>query len=954
MKKFYLGIALTMALASCTQEELVNSTNESKLQVSVESNNTLSRVGFDKADNWSFFWHNGDEIWVNDGIMDTDASDKSKTATFTGYGVNTSTGYAVYPYAIAKRKVNGTEFTWDLPETYTYTDIDADFFESAQSIPMYAKVSNGNASFKHLGAIVAFKFNDWTLTGEHIFTLTSSKKITGEFTTNLASTNPGFETNTDKEDEVTITYNRPSNATETSIVFYVPVPTGTYDLYVELAVDGKTKFTKSSKNKTVNLGDIVWADIKPSSLQGDNKDVKEVRSIAQINDQILSTTKEDLTVQVTEEVTGNQTIEIPASLNSNTTTFMFDNVADDAVITINNATSGAYDGKVIIEVPVGETIPTVNANIPNGEVYIKQGTITTLIVSSKKNTTIIGAGVTVGTLTVNQGNVRVEKEGVINTIDNKTNGTLYITNAGGTLPKTLPDNTIVIYENTEHDVVLNGKYSADNITDLLGYGKDVLNTTELSFVLAAGQYKEVVKVTGGKNITFEPANVDDEVTIAGIDHQSNANPSTIVVKNITLDNTLQTEGWFTGTAPNIKPCVGAWGGNFTFEDCKFIVSGESKAETGVMTWWTTAPALSLTFTGCEFVGYNDHASARAMQIYGNVNMQVTDCTFNTKKDYSLKYVAKEGNVATFVGNKVYNSENFVQLGSAPYAGENYKVYINSTTLGEGVAHYYIDNDENQMVYIDGSLVVSTDEQLLSALTDATASEINILLTTDLSVDITAWETLAFGSSSTNLISIDCDNHKLTFNQLNSDWNNIATKNNAKLIIKNGQITNSGHNDGPWNRHDLNFACDVELVDITSDKAIALKAGGTLTRVTINDANTSDTYAVWIQPKGQTVTLNECTIDMINCTDGRGIKIDNQYLKEEEESKITLNISKTTFKTEEKSAILVKSNKGAIITLSELDITEVAADSTNPVWVDSATAASADLVVVTGGSKFIEK
>ena len=199
--------------------------------------------------------------------------------------------------------------------------------------------------------------------------------------------------------------------------------------------------------------------------------------------------------------------------------------------------------------------------------YIKQGTVTTLVVSSKKNTTIIGAGVKVGTLTVNQGNVRVEKDGVINTIENKTNGTLYITNAGGTLPTTLPNNTIVVYEDTEHAVVLNGKYSASNITDLMAYGKDVLNTTELSFALSAGQYKEVVKVTGGKNITFEPANVDDEVTIAGIDHQSNANPSTIVVKNITLDNTLQTEGWFTGTAPNIKPCVGAWGGIFTFEDC---------------------------------------------------------------------------------------------------------------------------------------------------------------------------------------------------------------------------------------------------------------------------------------------------------------------------------------------------------------------------------------------------
>ena len=118
----------------------------------------------------------------------TSATDKSKTATFTGYGVDTSEGYAVYPFTVAERKVNGTVLTWNLPESYTYTEIDADFFESAQSIPMYAKVSNGNASFKHLGAIVAFKFNDWTLTGEHVFTLTSSKKITGEFTTDLAGT----------------------------------------------------------------------------------------------------------------------------------------------------------------------------------------------------------------------------------------------------------------------------------------------------------------------------------------------------------------------------------------------------------------------------------------------------------------------------------------------------------------------------------------------------------------------------------------------------------------------------------------------------------------------------------------------------------------------------------------------------------------------------------------------
>lgn len=140
-------------------------------------------------------------------------------------------------------------------------------------------------------------------------------------------------------------------------------------------------------------------------------------------------------------------------------------------------------------------------------------------------------------------------------------------------------------------------------------------------------------------------------------------------------------------------------------------------------------------------------------------------------------------------------------------------------------------------------------------------------------------------------------------------------------------------------------------NVTSDKALALKAGGTLTNVTISDANTSDTYALWIQPNGQTVTLDGCTIDMLECTDGRGIKIDEQYV--DAAQKVTLVVKNTTFKTEEKSAILVKSVAGADITLENVDISGVAADSTNAVWVDEASAAYADLVTVNGGNKIVE-
>ena len=243
-----------------------------------------------------------------------------------------------------------------------------------------------------------------------------------------------------------------------------------------------------------------------------------------------------------------------------------------------------------------------------------------------------------------------------------------------------------------------------------------------------------------------------------------------------------------------------------------------------------------------------------------------------------------------------------------------------------------------------------DAELEDALKDAGAKQIIVNLTSDVTYDVAAWANDAMGGEKTEYIMINGNGHTITFNQTNSDWNNIVT-NGAKLIINNAKITNAGKNDGPWNRHDLNFACEVELNNVVSDKALAFKAGATLNNVTISDANTSDTYAIWIQPNGQTVTLNGCTIDMLDCNDGRGIKIDEQYISNPE--KVTLNVSNTTFKTEEKSAILVKSAAGADINLSKIDITGVAADPINHVWVDEASKDYADLVVVNGGNKIVE-
>ena len=270
--------------------------------------------------------------------------------------------------------------------------------------------------------------------------------------------------------------------------------------------------------------------------------------------------------------------------------------------------------------------------------------------------------------------------------------------------------------------------------------QDAINNVEDGEVIkvATGTYTEVVKVTGGKNFTLEAAGPN--VVIAALDHQSNGTPSTVKVKGITFDNSVTPTGWFTGTAQNIAPCVGAWGGNLTFEDCAFIVAGTSGKETGVMTWWTTENnVMSLSFNNCTFEGKDGHTNARAMQIYGYVNMQVSNCTFNTKKDYTLKYVAQNGNPATLSNNTVNNSENFVELGSSTYPGTNYTANINNNTLGNGVNTHIIANNENQTVNLngnvsviaegvvkdaDGNYIASSNEGITNAISDG-ATTINL-------------------------------------------------------------------------------------------------------------------------------------------------------------------------------------------------------------------------------------
>ena len=271
---------------------------------------------------------------------------------------------------------------------------------------------------------------------------------------------------------------------------------------------------------------------------------------------------------------------------------------------------------------------------------------------------------------------------------------------------------------------------------------------------------------------------------------------------------------------------------------------------------------------------------------------------------------------------------------------------------------------NEAVYFDanGTAIVYDAEELAAILTSE-KENIAVSLGADIEVPITSLGQQTGGSGeyklggeNTKAITIDLNGKKL--NITTTYWSALGAKNdNALVTIKNGTMTSTGNSAGTWNAWDLRFSnCNYAFEVVTFEKAVALDNVGRSTsmkNVTITDAHNTDTYGLWITAEGQTVTLEDCVIDMTPASDGRGIKIDEQYVSDADKKKVTLNVKNVTFKTEEKAAILVKSAAGAEINASGLDITNVVEDDIFAVWVDEDAAEDADKVVVDGALVKVE-
>ncbi len=616
----------------------------------------------------------------------------------------------------------------------------------------------------------------------------------------------------------------------------------------------------------------------------------------------------------------------------------------EATVTFDYPADAAETPDVLnITAPEGTSIVL---DVENTTVYIN-GKLQDVTSKTADQTLYVTAGTVVENLTVVKGNVRIEKGGVVKYIclsddaDEKLTVKVYL-GEGVTDPKV-----------AEKD--------AEKIT-LITFATP---ETEASFVeqVAATKYG---KVTLTENVVLENAltiTAEQDVTIdlngfSISQEKVQATGYSMIVNNGRL--TIMNEGKIiyadkaelTKDVNYVSNAI-INNGILTIEKGVNVINDSDKSISAYGYPHAIDNNGTMTINGGVFTNNTDYSSIRIWcTTDDNTKVTINGGTFNGSID--LHNVNQNANKGTLIINDgVFNADTYtgcaVRLLGFGTDVDELNCYISGGTFNGNIKlRNYVSGEFNSEVFhiTGGTFHVSDSESFAKTVTAGA----NVVLEGDVIYDVTAWQGNAMGREDTKEIVIDGNGHTLTFNQTNSDWNNIVT-NGAKLVIKNAHLTNTGHNNGPWNRHDLNFGCNVELINCTSDKAMAFKSGAKLTDVTIADANTSDTYAIWIQPNGQTVTLENCLIDMIECTDGRGIKIDEQYV--DAPAKVTLNVSNTTFKTEEKAAILVKSAAGADITISNIDITGVAADNTNAVWVDEEASAYADLVSVTGGSVITE-
>lgn len=711
------GLAMTALVSSCSEDlaTIGNGLQKSTIGVSVSTEST--RAAFDKSGN--FYWSTGDKI----GVM----SDKTNNVTafscftltkgagtasaeFTGVGSGSYT-YVVYPYNEGHSLSSDNKLTYLFPDTYEYKKVDQTFFPTEKNgnsynPAMWGKVGdNNNTTLKHLGGVLCVKVDKMPCQSGSV-EVSADENMAGKYTATLATDDAPALTNTetspvDPSKKVTITF---SGATQDQPgVFYVPVPTGTYNNIRVKFFEGTTEKVNtvagSYKVDRANLYALILTENKIDAGVS-----TAASSVADANSK-LSTSDN---VAITSEVESGSIITIPAASASTTTTtktITLEKVASKAELTVAEAdgTAATTANAITVSLPkpaTAEDAASLTITTPNSTTTIASNagetTINKVTASTAENTLIVSAGVTIKELEIAKGNVRINKGATVEKISLSSNASaadVYY-ETGASVPTDAVANitkyeigvgTNPIKTETQFAAAMSkgGDYTLVADLTLSNQYTNVCKTVSVDLNTKTLTAKEIYSINGG-DLTFKNGNIKQEGGNAAVAAGSNgkltldnivyngtgwncvfvincSQKANLVVKNSTIHGGYYSVTTNASTKPEIaKECT------ITLENSTFAAE-----ESGAL---LNIPA-TVTMKNCKFSGNHQGAFLRG----GTYTIE--DCEFTL--DATLEASHKENHWMTKWSEG--NQAAFAALTLGNYLNGAYAYDTNITFMGTNKA-----------------------------------------------------------------------------------------------------------------------------------------------------------------------------------------------------------------------------------------------------------------------------
>ena len=450
----------TFLITACSNEndeELISTSTKGILSATVEGNHSSTRAGF--ASDGKFYWSKKDQLGVTTSQNASSFSALSlkngigtASGTFDGVINGTIGDYAVYPY-YDNHSINDATLTYNFPTSFTTVQGEGNSFNPA----MWGKIVNGAVQMKHLGGVFCIKVPKMPIKAGTL-SLIVDKKITGTFAVNLNDNIPviaSTETSTSENNTVTIEF---SGATQDQPgVFYVPVPTGTYDVRIKVT---ENQGSTEKVNVAAGTYTIVRCDLKKIELTNGNIDATVPTESSSLDDAATKLASNDA-VRVNGEISGtSNTISVPAATSGTGKSLSLEKVASGASLTVLDAnSSGSTDNSVdnfTLSIPNNETAGfeplDVTITMPNTTVALTgnagaaiYGTVTS---ETADNTLVIGNGVEVKKVVVKKGNIRVNKGAKLVAIekssDNQATTVTVYKEDGAEIPSSLGEEFVVM------------------------------------------------------------------------------------------------------------------------------------------------------------------------------------------------------------------------------------------------------------------------------------------------------------------------------------------------------------------------------------------------------------------------------------------------------------------------------------------------------------------------------